>query len=403
MPKIALFILLFSITFGIAFPRPLHADKTRLLGNVEKHLEKTKNKSILLNKTVKKLQKELGDLRIKSILAAKNERQHAVKLVSYEKSIEQLNRIVFVKNKFLISKKKQLNNLIGIIQRVALQPPIALLLSPSKPSDTVRSALLIRSILPDVEKHSQDLKVEIDSLLETRSAIIKAKKNIKIQKKRLEQQRLNIKNLTSQKIKIMQINQNKHKLLIKKIENLSNEAKNLRQLLVGLGAKKKTGSNKNIFRANKAQEKGKVRWSGENSSDRKLTDSYNFDLPVVGNFEVTYGKTNSNNGHLRGLSIKTIPGTTVISPRKGRVVFAGPFKGLEKLLILEVKNNIHILLVGLEKIYIPVGQKVLKGEPIGKVSSINLNNTILYLELRKNGEPINPLPWLTAGKYRKRG
>tara|TARA_B100000700_G_scaffold315763_1_gene404315 strand:+ start:692 stop:1903 length:1212 start_codon:yes stop_codon:yes gene_type:complete len=403
MPKIALFILLFSITFGIAFPRPLHADKTRLLGNVEKHLEKTKNKSILLNKTVKKLQKELGDLRIKSILAAKNERQHAVKLVSYEKSIEQLNRIVFVKNKFLISKKKQLNNLIGIIQRVALQPPIALLLSPSKPSDTVRSALLIRSILPDVEKHSQDLKVEIDSLLETRSAIIKAKKNIKIQKKRLEQQRLNIKKLTSQKIKIMQINQNKHKLLIKKIENLSNEAKNLRQLLVGLGAKKKTGSNKNIFRANKAQEKGKVRWSGENSSDRKLTDSYNFDLPVVGNFEVTYGKTNSNNGHLRGLSIKTIPGTTVISPRKGRVVFAGPFKGLEKLLILEVKNNIHILLVGLEKIYIPVGQKVLKGEPIGKVSSINLNNTILYLELRKNGEPINPLPWLTAGKYRKRG
>ena len=241
MPKIALFILLFSITFGIAFPRPLHADKTRLLGNVEKHLEKTKNKSILLNKTVKKLQKELGDLRIKSILAAKNERQHAVKLVNYEKSIEHLNRIVIVKNKFLISKKKQFNNLIGFIQRVALQPPIALLLSPSKPSDTVRSALLIRSILPDVEKHSRDLKVEIDSLLETRSAIIKAKKNIKIQKKRLEQQRLNIKKLTSQKIKIMQINQNKHKLLIKKIENLSNEAKNLRQLLVGLGAKKKTG------------------------------------------------------------------------------------------------------------------------------------------------------------------
>ena len=403
MVKIALFILLISVTFGIPFPTPLNAEKTRLLGDVEKYLERTKNKSILLNKTVKKLHKELSDLRIKSILAAKKERQHAVKLVNYEKSIERLNRIVIVKNKFLISKKKQLNNLIGIIQRIALQPPIALLLSPSKPSDTVRSALLIRSILPDVEKHSRDLKVEIGSLLETRSAIIKAKKNIKIQKKRLEQQRLNIKKLTSQKIKIMQINQNKHKLLIKKVGYLSNEAKNLRQLLVGLGANKKIAPNKNIFRTNKTQGKEKVRWSGTDSSGRKLTDSYNLDLPVVGNFEVTYGKTNSNNGHLRGLSIKTKPGTTVISPRKGRVVFAGPFKGLEKLLILEIKNNIHILLVGLEKIYIPVGQKVLKGEPIGKVPSIDINNTILNLELRKNGEPINPLPWLTAGKYRKRG
>ncbi|MBS40661.1 MAG: hypothetical protein CMM83_02895 [Rhodospirillales bacterium] len=403
MAKIALFIFFISITFGIPFPTPLHADKTRLLGDVEKHLEKTRNKSILLNKTVKKLNKELGNLRIRSILAAKKERQHAVKLVNYEKNIEHLNRIVIVKNKFLISKKKQFNNLIGFIQRVALQPPIALLLSPSTPSDTVRSALLIRSILPDVEKHSQDLKVEIDSLLETRSAIIKAKNNIKLQKKRLEQQRLNIKKLTSQKIKIMQINQNKHELLIKKIGNLSNEAKNLRQLLVGLGANKKKASNKNIFRTNKAKGNEKVHWSGEDSSGRKLTDSYHLGLPVIGTFEVTYGKTNSNNGHLRGLSIKTKPGTTVISPRKGRVVFAGPFKGLEKLLILEVRNNIHILLVGLESIYIPVGQKVLKGEPIGKVSSTDMNDKILYLELRKNGEPINPLPWLTAGNYRKRG
>jgi septal ring factor EnvC (AmiA/AmiB activator) len=66
----------------------------------------------------------------------------------------------------------------------------------------------------------------------------------------------------------------------------------------------------------------------------------------------------------------------------------------------------------MDQIYASVGQWVLAGEPVGLMAesgedkspnatqsakTITGDAPRLYVELRKGGEPIDPLPWLAAG------
>jgi len=126
-------------------------------------------------------------------------------------------------------------------------------------------------------------------------------------------------------------------------------------------------------------------------------------LPVVGRVTFDFDTKDRNGQRRRGLSIEAKPGATVISPRSGKIVFAGPFRGLGNLIIIEYDLQHHLLLGGLGKIDVPIGEKVLAGEPLGIIPFSGSDRIILYLELRRNGRPINPLPWLTAKTVRKSG
>ena len=126
-------------------------------------------------------------------------------------------------------------------------------------------------------------------------------------------------------------------------------------------------------------------------------------LPVVGRVTFGFDTKDVNGQRRRGLSIEAKPGAAVISPRSGKIVFAGPFRGLGNLIIIEYGLQHHLLLGGLGKIDVPLGEKVLAGEPVGIIPFSERNRTILYLELRRKGRPINPLPWLAAKRVRKHG
>ena len=85
------------------------------------------------------------------------------------------------------------------------------------------------------------------------------------------------------------------------------------------------------------------------------------------------------------------------------MVFAGAFKGYGQLLIIEHGEGYHSLLAGLSRIDNTIGQQVLSGEPAGIMGNPKKGPPILYVELRRNGQPINPLPWLAARKSKVNG
>ena len=100
----------------------------------------------------------------------------------------------------------------------------------------------------------------------------------------------------------------------------------------------------------------------------------------------------------KGITITSRPGAAVVAPYDGVVAFAGPFRGYGQLLIIEHSEGYHTLLAGLGRIDAAVGQHILAGEPVGVME--NDGAPSLYVELRRDGQPINPLPWLAdrAGK-----
>ncbi len=118
--------------------------------------------------------------------------------------------------------------------------------------------------------------------------------------------------------------------------------------------------------------------------------------PAVGRIVGRYGQTTRTGLTKKGISLQTASGAQVVAPYEGRVVYAGIFRGYGELLIIEHGEGYHSLLSGLARIDGTMGQWVVAGEPVGVMGRPDNAKPVLYVELRRNGQPINPLPWLSA-------
>jgi septal ring factor EnvC (AmiA/AmiB activator) len=116
-------------------------------------------------------------------------------------------------------------------------------------------------------------------------------------------------------------------------------------------------------------------------------------VPASGTLVGRFDETNRLGITSKGLTFETRPGAQVVAPFDGRIVFAGPFRGYGQILIIKHSDGYHSLLAGLGRVEGSVGQWLVAGEPVG-VMADGTDKPRLYLELRHNNQPINPLPWL---------
>ena len=135
-----------------------------------------------------------------------------------------------------------------------------------------------------------------------------------------------------------------------------------------------------------------------------------FALPVNGVKIRDFGGSDGAGGVEKGISLATRAGAQVTTPCDGWVVYAGPFRSYGQLLILNAGGGYHVLIAGMERISVNIGQFVLTGEPVAtmgttsQVASIfaaNASQPVLYIEFRKDGTPIDPGPWWAASEGEK--
>jgi septal ring factor EnvC (AmiA/AmiB activator) len=105
----------------------------------------------------------------------------------------------------------------------------------------------------------------------------------------------------------------------------------------------------------------------------------------------------------RALTIPAAPGQAVAAPEAGLVVFAGAFRGYGKLLIIEHQREYHTLLWGFSELGVKKGDRVRPGQIVGVMADGAERSPELHVELRRNGRPVNPLPWLAASSNKVRG
>ncbi len=120
-------------------------------------------------------------------------------------------------------------------------------------------------------------------------------------------------------------------------------------------------------------------------------------LPAVGDIVRRFGEPAEDGLISRGLVIATTLQAQVVAPRAGEVVYAGRFKNLGELLIIAHGDEYHSVLAGFARIDAVVGQRVSVGEPVGVMGDAE-GETSLYVELRRAGEPVDPLPWLSTAQ-----
>jgi septal ring factor EnvC (AmiA/AmiB activator) len=135
-----------------------------------------------------------------------------------------------------------------------------------------------------------------------------------------------------------------------------------------------------------------------------------FAYPVNGTRIRDFGGSNEAGGVEKGISLATRAGAQVTTPCDGWVVYAGPFRSYGQLLILNAGGGYHVLIAGMERISVNIGQFVLTGEPVATMGSTSqvasilattASQPVLYVEFRKDGTPIDPGPWWAANEGEK--
>jgi len=96
-----------------------------------------------------------------------------------------------------------------------------------------------------------------------------------------------------------------------------------------------------------------------------------------------------------GVDFGAKAGETVRSVAAGLVRFAGWFRGYGRIVIVDHGDGYHTISGHLDEIQVTVGTLVEEGESLGTVGETgSLYGPSLYFELRENGEPLDPEPWL---------
>ena len=130
-------------------------------------------------------------------------------------------------------------------------------------------------------------------------------------------------------------------------------------------------------------------------------------LPVTGQVVAGFGQRNQNGVRQQGLSISGRPGAQINAPYDGLVLYSGPFRQYGEIVIISLADGFQMILAGLADSGVYVGQEILAGEPVGVLSgtqshenhhlgSSTSGRSQLYMELRFDGRPIDPSPWLKA-------
>jgi murein hydrolase activator len=114
--------------------------------------------------------------------------------------------------------------------------------------------------------------------------------------------------------------------------------------------------------------------------------------PAAGELTKRFGEADRFGRPNQGLSINADPTSLVVAPFDGRVEYAGPFRGYGLILIIRHGGGYHSLLAGLGRVDVSPGQWLLAGEPVGVTpDAADKNGSVgLYLELRRDGRPVDP-------------
>jgi lipoprotein NlpD len=100
-----------------------------------------------------------------------------------------------------------------------------------------------------------------------------------------------------------------------------------------------------------------------------------------------------------GILLQGILGQPVRAARSGRVVYVGSgIRGYGNLIIIKHDENFLSAYAHTREVAVHEGQEVLRGQVMAQMGVGPHQAAALYFEIRLNGKPVDPLPYLSGEK-----
>jgi septal ring factor EnvC (AmiA/AmiB activator) len=319
--------------------------------------------------------------------------------------------------KSLDERRDVIVEILAALQRIGRQPPPALIVRPEDALQAVRTAITLGAVLPEMRAQAESLAGDLADLVRVRKQIVDESNRLSGDLNLLGHEQLRLTLLIDQRQKNEAVAEQALNTERQHAAVLARQVDSIKDLIAKLEAGLDPATRAAHDAAHAIADDATQPQLAALSDPGRLTPAVAFPdmrghmhLPVNGMPIRAFGGADGVGGTQKGVSIASWPGAEITAPCDGWVVYAGPFRSYGQLLILNAGGGYHVLLAGMDRISVDLGQFVLTGEPVAMMGDASQTaaavttgpkQPVLYVEFRKDGTPIDPSPWWATNEGEK--
>ena len=294
----------------------------------------------------------------------------------------------------LAQRQAPLIELTAALQRLSRRPPLFSLLRPGSLKRAVYLRAVLDTMLPEVQRRTAGLRAELE-----RGRILQAQALSAATALRASQSEISHRRQTLSALETRQRIASRSASGIADREQdralaLAEQARDLSSLVDQLG---KTGAARDALAAlpgpvlrPASPQAAQVAPELEPAAQTAPAPAH-YLLPVAGKLVAGFGDATPGHIRSRGIALAPPSGAQAVAPAAGRVQFAGAYQGYGNIVIIEHGGGWVSLVTGLAELNVQVAQNLVGGAPLGTAAA---GRPVVTLELRRNGDPVNPLEYL---------
>jgi len=384
-------------------------EQTEALQRTQQELDDARRENRALSDRREALAVDLKRLRERLVILAQDTQERESIITNLERQLDQLTLEKQQRTQDLKERNAQLGGTLSALARLSRAPSQSVLFQPGGVLKAVRGAHLLETSIPVLQDRAAVLGEQLVALNAVEQDILNKLSELATAETALTADRENLAALVAEKNGLLSDVDTAVNRTNDRIARLVKEATSLEDLLERLNRGLDEGEapsppNREPEADQTSVTSGPVDPSAKPEGLRSFPPSGPINRPARGDIVRTYGQDAGFGQTSKGIVIRTRPDAQVTATFDGKVAFSGQFQGLGLILIIEHSDGYHSVLAGMSRLDAATGQWILAGEPVGVMPSAETAEVDkdgsealgLYVELRREGQPINPMQWISG-------
>ena len=285
----------------------------------------------------------------------------------------------------LASQRDQISRLLGVLQTMERATTPMLMIHPAGPVGTARSGMVMSEVTPMLQVRAEEVRLQLEELMGLSNLQKDAETELKKGLAGAQDARIALSTAISERTNLplrFAADPVRAQILADNSETLDFFANGLTDIPLDDDPKSQVS-----FVASKGE----------------------LPLPTDGALLRAFNETDAAGIKRPGIVVTARPLSLVTAPTPATVRFSGAFLDYGKVVILEPEPGFLMVIAGLDQVYCEFGQIINVGDPIGLLGGKQpqaqdflieasegggtIGQESLYIEIRNNGEPVNPTDW----------
>lgn len=388
---ILLVLIMVSLTVGQAFAnmgdlKDKQSDIESRMNDTKKELQSTKEEASEVKEDIRKLDGQVNEATVEL-------QKVTDQLDQLNKDIDKTTEELEEAEENLATKNDEFNARLRTMYKNGNTGYIELLLSASNVSDLLSRNSMLQQIAGSDQELIAYIKEQRDLIEDKKTELEGKRASVEVVKSEIQSRKDELEVATRQKQAFMTSLQEDIDTYEKEYDELNSFAKEIgtkiRNLQISNAAKTNTtttGGNPSTQSPQSGQSvpnSGKLAWPVPSSS--RITSPYGYRIHPI---------TKTRKMHT-GIDIAAPSGTPIVAAESGTVIQTGWLGGYGLTVMVDHGGGIATLYAHNSAVTVSNGQQVSRGQTISLMGSTgNSTGPHLHFEVRRNGDYVDPLPWI---------